>query len=285
MRVLVTGAGSGIGLATVRRLGERGADVALVGRGREGLEQAAALVRGRALVTPADVTDADAVAAAVREAVAAFGGLDAVILNAGAAAYGELRAMPLDDIRRTIDITLVGAVNVIAAALPELERSGGTIVATGSVAGRQPQPLMAAYSAAKHGLRGLLASLRIELRAAGSPVRVAMVHPGPVDTPFWRNVTPTGAMPPKLPAAYRPETVADALVAAIERPRPDRTIGLAMRAALALRALARPASDLGLAVASRWARSHGAPVEPGRALWEPVGEGRVSGNVRRGPST
>jgi NAD(P)-dependent dehydrogenase (short-subunit alcohol dehydrogenase family) len=276
MRVLVTGAGSGIGLETVRLLGERGDDVALVGRGRAGLERAAELVRGRSVVAVADVTDADAVTAAVDAAVGAFGGLDAVIVNAGAAAYGELREMPLDDARRTIDVTLVGAINLIVAALPELERSSGTIVATGSVAGLQPQPLMAAYAAAKHGLRGLLGSLRLELRAARSPVRVAMVHPGPVDTPFWTNVTPSGPMPPELPAAYRPQTIARALVEALERPRPERTVGIAMRAALVVRALARPASDLGLTLAARWALSHAASVVPGRALREPVGEGRVT---------
>jgi short-subunit dehydrogenase len=281
-RVLVTGASSGIGAEAAHRLAQRGADVVLVARGRRGLARTAAAVRdegARAVVAPADVTDRDAVRQAVQRAVQELGGLDAVIVNAGAASYGEFRETPVEDVHRAIDVTLGGAVNVIAATLPQLERSAGTLVVTGSVAGLQPMPLMAGYSAAKHGLRGLVNSLRLELQAVGSQVRVALVHPGPVDTPFWRNVTPAGPMPPDLPFAYRAEDVARALVDAVAAPRPERTVGLAMRALGVVRTVARPLSDLGLVAAAGWALRRAADTPPGRALWEAAGEGDVDGPI------
>jgi NAD(P)-dependent dehydrogenase (short-subunit alcohol dehydrogenase family) len=225
------------------------------------------------------VTDLAAVQRAVGRAVDELGGLDAVIVNAGAATYGEFRATPVEDVQRTIDVTLCGAVNVIAATLPQLERSAGTLVVTGSIAALQPLPLFAGYAAAKHGLRGLVQSVRLELQAAGAQVRVAMVHPGPVGTPFWRNLTPVEAMPPDLPFAYDPEDVARALVDAVTAPRPERTLGLAVRASVLVRAIARPVHDLGLAAAARWALDHATDTPPGRALWEAAGHGAVRGLV------
>ncbi|MEA2287503.1 MAG: hypothetical protein QOJ21_3546 [Solirubrobacteraceae bacterium] len=282
MRVLVTGASSGIGAAVVRELAARGADVVLVARSRRGLARSADAVRGaggRAVVAPADVTDLAAVQRAVDRAVEELDGLDAVIVNAAAAAYGEFRATPVDDVHRTIEVTLGGAVNVIAATLPQLERSGGTLVVTGSVAALQPAPLLAGYAAAKHGLRGLVHSIRLELQAAGAQVSVALVHPGPVDTPWWRNLTPAEAMPAEPLLAYDADDVAEALVDAVTAPRAERTLGLAMKASVLLRAVARPVHDLGLAAAARWALDHAADTPPGRALWEAAGEGDVHGAV------
>lgn len=283
IRVVVTGASSGIGAEAVRHLAQRGADVVLLARGRRGLERMAAPVRdagGQAVVAPADVTDFEAVRGAVAAAVDELGGLDAVIAGAAATAYGEFRATPVEDIHRTIDVTLGGAINTIAATLPQLERSAGTIVVTGSIGAQIPLPLLAAYAAAEHGLRGLVHSLRLELEAAGSQVRVALVHPGAADTPFWRNLTPAGPMPPPPPVAYRAEDVARALVDAVCAPRSERAVGVATRALLLAHEIARPLTELGLAALARWALDHPAATPPGRALWEPAGEGQVDGPVR-----
>ena len=276
MRVLITGASSGIGSEVARRLAARGDDVALVARGREGLDKTARAIRdagGFAIVEVADVTDRDEITQAIDSAAEHLGGLDAVIVNAGAAAYGLFRDMSPEDVDRTMAVTFTGAVNTVRAALPHLERTSGTLIATGSVAGKYPQPLLATYSAAKHALRGFMESLRLELRVTGSNVRVGLVHPGPVDTPFWVNVTPADRMPPEFPAqgVYSPETIAKALIRALDKPRPEHVVGLAMKA-VAL--VPRPIRDLAMTQLVRAALKNPGEDEPGRAIWEPAGTGQ-----------
>jgi short-subunit dehydrogenase len=278
MRVLITGASSGIGAELARRLAGRGDDVVLLARGRSGLEKVAAEIRdagGFALVETADVTDREALSEALARAAGALGGLDAVVANAGAAAYGLFRDMPAEDVDRTFEVTLNGAVNTARAALPYLEETGGTLVVTGSVGGLHPLPMLSAYSAAKYGVRGFFHALRIELRASGSRVRVALVHPGPVDTPFWVNVAPSDGMPPDMPPqiTQSPERIARAIIRALEQPKPERVVGLAMKA-LAL--VPRPVRDYVLMQAVRYSvENPHDDREPGRAIWEPAGEGQT----------
>jgi short-subunit dehydrogenase len=275
MRILLTGASSGIGAATARRLAARGDDLVLLARSREGLERVGRTIGAQLEV--ADVTDRDALEAAFERA----GELDAVIINAGAAAYGPFTETDPEDIDRTVAVTLLGTANTLRCAIPRLERTGGTIVVTGSVAGRQPMPLAAAYSAAKHGVRGLVESVRLELRAAGSRVRLAQVHPGPVDTPFWTNVAPAdGRMPPRMPPwiADDPERIAKALVRALEHPRPETVVGWTMKAA---GLVPRPLRDLVLTRIVRYALARAADDEPGRAIWEPAGTGETDVLARR----
>jgi NADP-dependent 3-hydroxy acid dehydrogenase YdfG len=145
-RVLITGGSSGIGLACARRLARAGARVVLLARGDEALRLAAASCEPMPETIAADVTDPDAMRAAVARAAHLLGGLDAVVANAGAAAYGPFTEMDAGDYRQTIDTTLVGVLNTAHAALPHLERGGGTFVVVGSIAGRVPTPWLAAYT-------------------------------------------------------------------------------------------------------------------------------------------
>ncbi len=277
MRVLITGASSGIGAETAQRLARRGDDVVLVARGREGLNKVAAKIRdagGFAVVETADVTAREQIERAIDRAAEQLGGLDAVIVNAGAAAYGLFRDTSPEDVERTLAVTFMGAVNTVRAALPHLEATGGALVATGSVAAKYPQPLLATYSASKHALRGFMESLRLELRATGSSVRVGLVHPGPVDTPFWVNVTPATVMPPEFPpqATYSAEQIAKALIRAIDKPRGEHVVGLAMRA---IGLVPRPIRDLAMTRIARTALNHPGDDEPGRAIHQPAGKGQI----------
>jgi short-subunit dehydrogenase len=154
-----------------------------------------------------------------------------------------------------------------------LEETDGVVVVTVSAAGKVALPLLSPYVAAKHGLRGFIRALDIELRARGSGVRVAMVHPGPVDTRFSVNVTSaTGRLPPKPPLGYRPETVARVSRRALDRPRLEVTVGRAMRLAELAHALSGPLVGPVLGRVARGVLARGVPAEGPGGLWEPSRE-------------
>ncbi|HEV2811633.1 MAG TPA: SDR family NAD(P)-dependent oxidoreductase [Solirubrobacteraceae bacterium] len=277
MRVLLTGASSGVGLAAARVFAAAGHDLALVARHPEGLETAARVVRGhgrRAVALPCDVSDAEAVDAAVARAERELGGIDAVVANQAAPVFGPFEQVPKRDFDRCVDVTFLGTVNLARSALPALERSHGVFVATGSLMAKVPLPTFSAYAASKHALRGFLNSLRVELRARRSPVRVAMLHPGSIDTPFWRHATSSTGKQPRLPPeGYRPEVVARGLLELAERPRAEVTIGAEGKAIELGWRLFRPGGDLLLRAVHHWYLSGRKPAPEPNALWEPRGEG------------
>ena len=125
MRILLTGASSGVGLAAVERFAREGAELVLMARGASALEEAARLARSHgatAYSVPVDVSDGVATEAAVERALELLGGLDAVVTNAGAVVFGHFLEVEAEDFDRTIAVTFTGAVNVIRAALPALPR-------------------------------------------------------------------------------------------------------------------------------------------------------------------
>lgn len=264
-RVLITGASSGIGLATSIEFADRGARIALIARDVSGLQSSADQVRARGgdpLVTSASVTDRVALEVAVERAAAAFGGLDVALINAAATAYGPFTETNEDDFDRTLAVTLRGAIDTIRLVLQS--RAQRWIAGRGRVGGRQiPLPLMSAYTAAKHGLRGCIDALQIELRSRGSSVSIALVSPGPVDTPFWDNVaTQEGYLPPWMPGAYPPKDVAKAVVRCV---RGAAAAGPPWAARWSLSALSTPCSTRSVSAFSR-----GSPLGPGpRASKDP----------------
>src|SRR5829696_297659 len=282
-RVLVTGASSGIGLATARRFAAAGADLALLARG-EGVEQAAREARERgvhAAALRADIRERPELEQAVEQAVEELGGLDVAVVNAGAASYGLFTETPPEEFDEAVRLTLTGAVNTIRCALPHLERSDGRLIVVSSVASRAPLPLQASYVAAKHGLRGFLRGLRTELKGAGSRVQVCEVEPGPVDTPFWDHATSaSGRLAPRFPGAYTAATVADAVVAATARPRRRVTVGWAMGIAIGLAYGLAPGSiERLLGRVGHFVHPRGRPAEGPGALHTSTGDGRVSGGL------
>jgi NAD(P)-dependent dehydrogenase (short-subunit alcohol dehydrogenase family) len=270
--VLITGASGGIGRCAAEQFAAAGADVALLARGEQGLHDAAEGVRahGReALVVAADVTDADSVEAAVRETVDRLGGLDILVTCAAATVHGPFGEIAAQDFDRVVEVTFTGVVNAVRAALPELERSDGTVVAVGSLAGKAPLPTFSSYSAAKHAQRGFLNSLRLELRAQHSRVRITQLHPGLVDTPLWDHTS--RELPRRPPEGYDPAQVAAAILDLVHHPRPEETFGGEAKFVELLWNVARPIGDITLILLHHYFRT-GTRGEPGTdVLDESVG--------------
>jgi len=287
-RVLIMGASSGIGFAAAEAFARAGADVALVARGRAGLERAAEAARAygvRAHVIVADLGTRTGAEAAVAAAVDALGGLDVLAWAAAAMIYGQFPDIDPADFDRTIDVTFGAAVDTIRAALPPLEASAGTIVVTGSIMAKVPLGAFSSYAAAKHALRGFLGSLRVELLERGSPVTISMVNPGAVDTPLWDHVASAyGTRPRNPPDLYAPEVMANALVACAIKPRAEITVGGEARVIELGFAFARPVADRVLMLANRYYATGRKPADDTGALWESADEGRASGGRHGRPS-
>ena len=279
-RVLITGASSGVGAAAVSRFAAEGANLALLARSQEALQAVAQREAPAAVIIPVDLADRDDAKEAVGRAIRELGGLDVVVTNHASAVFGHLLEVHPDDFQRTIDVTFGGAVNVIRAALPELRRSQGTIVATGSLMAKVPLPTWSSYAAAKHALRGFLNTLRIEEREQETGVRVAMVHPGPIDTPlFAQSSSATGKLPRIPPDAYSADTVARALVEVAIRPRSEVVLGGETRAMEILFTVARPVAERMLLLIDRWYRSGEEFAPSVGSLWHAPKGTKVTGDI------
>ena len=171
--VLITGAARGIGAETARRVAALGAKVALVGLEREQLEATAKECGPDAGAWEADVTDWDAMEAAVAGVVDRYGAIDVVMANAGVAATGFVRSIDPAAFERTIEINLLGVWRTVRVCLPHLVRSRGYCLVVSSLAAITHAPGMAAYSASKAGCEAFADSLRTEVKHLGVDVGVA----------------------------------------------------------------------------------------------------------------
>ena len=171
---LVTGASSGIGAACAARL------AATRWRVFAGVRRAGDAPAGTEEIV-VDVTDAGQIDAAAQR----VGELDALVNNAGIAISMPLEFIPLDELRRQLEVNVIGQVAVTQAFLPQLRRSRGRIVFVGSIAGRSALPFLGAYAASKHALEAIADTLRVELRPFG--IDVSLVEPGTIKTPIWEK--------------------------------------------------------------------------------------------------
>lgn len=229
---VVTGASSGIGLATARALARAGARLALVSRSEARLAATVLQIAGDAvggllpLTFRCDVSDPAAVRAMAEGVLRDAGPPDIVVNNAGIGHWGPVVDMPLERIRAVLDVNFFGAVHCTQAFLPAmLARRRGTIVFVSSGFGELPFPYTAAYCASKHALNGFAGSLRAEVEPLG--VRVLLVLPGSTRTAFFESNTYPGGVLSRylLQRAGPPERVARRLVRGVIRGRRRVVVG------------------------------------------------------------
>lgn len=240
--VLITGAARGIGAETARRLAARGARISLVGLEPDLLASVAAELAD-ARWFEADVTDQEAVDRAVAGTVAAFGGIDIVVTNAGIANHGTVAVSPVAALARTIEVNLLGTVRTVTATLPHVTRARGYYLLVASAAAFTMLPGMAAYCASKSGVEQFGNVLRLEVAHKGVDVGVAYMTW--IDTDLVRDVRADlpsfedslKKLPGPLGRYTRVEVCADGFVAAIAARRRTVFVPRGLSAVSALRML------------------------------------------------
>jgi short-subunit dehydrogenase len=222
--VIITGASTGIGRALALEWAGRGATLILSARRKDALDGVARQVEatgGRAIVFPGDVTDHSYRRALIARADDVGGGFDVLVNNAGRGYYASIDKISLPEMRALFELNVFAPLELTQLAIPELSRKKGTVVLVSSVAGFVAAPRYGAYAASKFALEALGMSMRAELASRG--VRVVVVRPGPVDTPFRANASrgagEAGYTKPD-PNAQSAEAVAKRTVRAVERGRP-----------------------------------------------------------------
>jgi NAD(P)-dependent dehydrogenase (short-subunit alcohol dehydrogenase family) len=221
--VVVSGASAGVGRAAARAFGEAGASVGLIARGEDGLEAAAKEIEstgGHALAVSTDVADSAAVddaAAAVEERL---GPIDVWVNVAMASVFARFWEIAPEEFQRVTDVTYLGYVHGTHAALRRMRaRDHGTIVQVGSALAYRAIPLQSAYCGAKHAIVGFTSSLRTELMAEHSSVRVTMVHLPAVNTPqFGWVLSRLPRRPQPVAPIFQPEVPARMILHAAAHP-------------------------------------------------------------------
>ena len=229
--MVITGATSGIGLATARAAAAAGAKLLLVSRNAQALRALCEELKARGGVADsvtADVGDISALEAAAKRSDELYGGFDTWINNAGVSVYGTIADTPLEDQRRIFETNYWGVVHGSQVAVEHLKGrpDGGALINVGSVLSDQAIPLQGAYSASKHAVKGFTNALRMELSKSAPGVSVSLIKPASIDTPYRdhaRNYT--GAAVKNPPPVYSAPLVADAILHAAQHPTREITVG------------------------------------------------------------
>ena len=275
--IVITGASAGVGRATAQAFAREGARIALIARGRAGLNGAKRDVEklgGEALLLPLDVSDAAAIENAAEKIEKKFGPIDVWVNNAMASVFSPIKEMTAEEFKRVTDVTYLGYVYGTLAALKRmLPRNRGVIIQVGSALAYRGIPLQSAYCAAKHAIQGFVDSLRCELIHDKSRVRVTMIDMPALNTPqfSWvKSRLPRKAQP--VPPIYQPEIAAEAIVYASHYPRREIYVGMTTVAAIVGNKIAPGLLDHYLAHSGYDSQQYDGREDRHRSdnLWEPV---------------
>jgi short-subunit dehydrogenase len=280
--IVITGASSGIGLATAREAARLGARVVMAARNGEALAQIEREINaagGRAIHVVADVSRREDVRRVADAAVRVYGGFDTWVNNAGEAIYGKLEQISDDDHRRLFDVNYWGVVYGSLVAVEHLKRRGGALINLGSEVSEHAIPELGAYAASKHAVMGFTDALRMELQQEGAPVSVTLIKPSGIDTPFPQHARNYMDREPRLPdPAYTPGEVANAILHAAVHPEREIYVGASGRLSAVLAQFTPKLFDwIGSHVMGPQQKRSEPPRDPAGALRKPGRDGRERG--------
>lgn len=283
--MVITGASSGIGLATARRAAAEGAKVVLAARNAEALDEAVVAIRnkgGQATSLPVDVADEGAADALAAKALEEFGAIDSWVNDAAVALYARLEEVTPAEHRQVFDVGYFGLVQGSMTAVRHMKERGGALINLGSVLSHRAIPLQGPYCAMKAAVMQFTDALRMELEEEGSPMSVTLIKPAGIDTPYPEHARNKMSKPARLPQPlYDVELVAKAICFAAAHRRRQLVVG---GGGLALTTLAPSfprLSDLGMELAGdELAQTTNVPPAPGTNdnLFEPRADGRTESN-------
>lgn len=279
--IVLTGATSGIGLATARLAAQRGARLVLVARNAESLEALShELGAERTATVVADVGIEDEVERIRDVAESRFGAVDTWINDAAVAIYGSVLEVPVEDQRKLFETNFWGVVYGSRIAARMMRDRGGAIITIGSVLSDRAVPLQGIYSASKHAVKAWTDALRMEVSHAGDPISVTLIKPGAVDTPYpehARNFMDKRARNPS--PAYEPRIVAEAILHAACHPIREIVVGGGGMLIAAFGRLFPGLMDIAMERSMWREQKRAEPADPGHAdnLWGPQADGRERG--------
>ncbi len=284
--IVITGASSGIGLATAETASARGARLVLTARSEDALGEIARRLNdagGEAIYVAADVADRAQVERVAQAAIEHFGRIDTWINDAGVSIYGRLDQVSEDDARRLFDTNFWGVVNGSLVALPLLKRQGGALINIGSEVSEAVVPLQGMYSASKHAVKGFTDALRVEQEeVAEAPISITLIQPTAVDTPFPQHARNYMDWEPKLPTPQLdPYEVADAILDAAVSPTRDKRVGGMSKLNTTIAKIAPGLGDKMSAKQADRQQYDEAPRHPEGILFEPADAGNVYGSGGR----
>lgn len=275
--IVITGASSGIGLATARAAIKAGATVVVSSRNKDAIEDLERTLSqsGEALGIVCDVTKEDDVKALAHAAIAQYGRIDTWINNAGVSIYGKLEDIEREDMRQLFETNFWGVVHGSLAALEVMKESGGAIINLGSTLSDRVIPLQGIYCASKFAVRGFTDAFRMEVEKSGYPISVSLIKPAAIDTPYVQHAKNYLPEEPINPApVYAPEVVSDAILHCAVAPERDIFVGSAGAMFSLMEKIApRPTDKYMEATLFDQQQQHGVPAQPrgDAALYQPSG--------------
>lgn len=280
--IVITGASSGIGLATVQAAAQHKAKLVLAARSEETL---ASLVLElevsgvEAIYVKADVGIRREVEQIAAAAIQRFGRIDTWVNDAGGSIYGRLDQVSEADSRRLFDTNFWGVVNGSLVALPHLKAQGGALINLGSEVSEAVIPLQGMYSASKHAVKGFTDALRVEVEQLDkAPVSITLIQPTAVDTPFPQHAKNYMDKEPKLPTPQiDPRQVAEAILHAATKPTREIKVGMMSKLNTTMHNLLPGLAERMEARQANRQQYDEAPRDPEGALYRPGGTGEIHG--------